>query len=99
MQGDDSLSSWQLWLLRNCQLGRNARTLRSPHTFGLFVEGIQNTNPAQRAAMRSSCYNMFRIECQLSGLRDPGEEVYDMMHRGWVWFPDESGIDGPFDGR
>lgn len=96
MQGD---SSWQQQLLRNLKPGRTARTLRSPHTFGLFVEGILKTNPAQRAAMRSSCYNMFRIECQLSGLRDPGEEVYDMLHRGWVWFPDECGIAGPFDGR
>lgn len=82
MRGDDSLSSWQLLLLRNRQLGHSTRMLKSPHTFGLFVEGVQKTNPAQRAAMRSSCYNMFRIECQLSGLRDPGEEVYSMMHRG-----------------
>ena len=99
MRGDDELSSWQLWLLRNRQVGHTARTLKSKDTFGVFVEGVMKTNPAQRAAMRSRCYDMFRIECQLSGLRDPGEEVYDMMHRGWVWFPDDTGTAGPFDGR
>lgn len=74
------------------------QVLRSKDAFGMFVKVVQKTNPAQCAAMRSSCYNMFRIECQLSGLRNPGEEVYNMMHKGWVWFPDYWDI-SPFDGR